>query len=35
MLPTASLAGAITGILAIAAVASHAIIDAAFRLMGG
>lgn len=35
MLPSVSLTGAIVGILAIAAVTSHAVIDAAFRLLGG
>ncbi len=35
MLPSASLAGAIVGILTLAAMASHTVIDAAFRLMGG
>ena len=35
MLPSASLAGAIVGILAITAMASHILIDAAFRLAGG
>jgi len=35
MLPSASLAGAIAGILTVAALASHVLIDAAFRLFGG
>jgi hypothetical protein len=35
MLPSASLAGAIVGILAVSAMVSHVVIDAAFRLVGG
>jgi len=35
MLPSASLAGALAGILAVAAVATHILIDAAFRVFGG
>jgi hypothetical protein len=35
MLSSASLAGAIAGILAVAAVAAHLLIDTAFRLFGG
>jgi hypothetical protein len=35
MLPSASLAGALAGILAIAAIAAHVLIDGAFRLLGG
>jgi hypothetical protein len=35
MLPSASLAGAIAGILTAAAVVSHWVIDAAFQMAGG
>jgi hypothetical protein len=35
MLPSASLAGALAGILAVAAMAAHALIDVAFRVFGG
>ena len=35
MVPSASLVGAIAGILAVAAVASHWVIDVAFRMAGG
>jgi hypothetical protein len=35
MLPSASLAGAIAGILAVAAFASHILIDTVFRAFGG
>ena len=35
MLPSAALTGAIAGILAAAAILSHVVIDAAFRLVGG
>jgi hypothetical protein len=35
MMPSAALAGAIAGILAVAVVASHICLDAAFRLIGG
>jgi hypothetical protein len=35
MLPSASIAGVIAGILAVAAVAAHAVIDVAFRAFGG
>ena len=35
MLPSASLVGAIAGILAVAAMAAHVLIDTAFRLIGG
>jgi hypothetical protein len=35
MLPAASIVGAITGILAVAAVAAHVLIDTAFRVFGG
>ncbi len=35
MIPSAALAGAVAGILTIAAVASHALIDIAFRIVGG
>ena len=34
MLPSASLAGAIVGILAASAVAAHLLIDLVFRLVG-
>ena len=35
MLPSASLAGVIAGILTVAAVAAHVLVDAAFRAFGG
>ena len=35
MLPSANLAGAIIGILAVTAVASHILINLAFSLVGG
>jgi hypothetical protein len=35
MLPSASLVGAIVGILAVAAMVSHWAIDVAFRMVGG
>ena len=35
MLPSATLAGAIAGILVLSAVAAHAVIDIAFRAFGG
>jgi hypothetical protein len=35
MLPSAALTGAIVGILTVSAVASHWVLDAAFRLFGG
>ena len=35
MLPSASVAGALAGILAVAAIAAHVLIDTAFRLFGG
>lgn len=35
MLPSASLAGALAGILAVAAMTAHALIDVAFRVFGG
>ncbi len=35
MLSSASLVGAIAGILAVAAVAAHTVIDATFHLFGG
>ena len=35
MLPSASLAGAIAGILTVAAVAAHMIVDVVFRTFGG
>ena len=35
MLSSASLVGAIAGILAVAAVAAHVLVDTAFRLFGG
>jgi hypothetical protein len=35
MLSSASLVGALAGILTVAAIASHVMIDAAFRLFGG
>lgn len=34
MLPSATLAGALAGILAVAAMAAHVMIDAAFRIFG-
>lgn len=35
MLPSASVAGAIAGILTIAAMAAHTLVDMAFRAFGG
>jgi hypothetical protein len=35
MLPSASLAGAVAGILIVAATAAHVLIDFAFRAFGG
>jgi hypothetical protein len=35
MLPSASIVGAIAGILTVAAVATHAVIDVVFRAFGG
>jgi hypothetical protein len=35
MLPSAALTGAVLGILAVTAVAAHALIDLAFRVFGG
>ena len=35
MLSSASLAGALAGILAIAAMAAHVLVDSAFRIFGG
>jgi hypothetical protein len=35
MLPSASCAGALVGILAVAAICAHALIDVAFRAFGG
>jgi hypothetical protein len=35
MLPSASLAGALAGILTVAALAAHALVDIAFRVFGG
>jgi hypothetical protein len=35
MLPSASLAGAIAGILTVAAFASHVLVDVVFRAFGG
>ena len=35
MLPSASLAGALAGILALAAIAAHVLLDVAFRAFGG
>jgi hypothetical protein len=35
MLPSASVAGAIAGILTVAAFAAHALVDVAFRAFGG
>ena len=35
MLPSASLAGAIAGILTVAAMAAHVLVDVAFRAFGG
>ena len=35
MLPSASVAGALVGILAVAAIAARALVDVAFRLFGG
>lgn len=35
MLPSASLAGAVAGILIVAAAAAHVLIDVAFRFIGG
>lgn len=35
MLSSASLAGALAGILVVAALAAHALVDTAFRLLGG
>jgi hypothetical protein len=35
MLPSASIAGAIAGILTVAAVAAHFVVDTVFRLVGG
>lgn len=35
MLPSASLAGAIAGILVAAAFAAHVVLDTAFRAFGG
>jgi len=35
MLPSASLAGAIAGILAVAAMTAHVVVDFAFRAFGG
>jgi len=35
MLPSASVVGAIVGILTVAAVAAHTLIDVAFRAFGG
>ena len=35
MVPFVSLAGAIVGILTVAAVALHVLIDTAFRVVGG
>jgi len=35
MLPSASVAGALVGILAVAAICAHVMIDAAFRAFGG
>jgi hypothetical protein len=34
MLPSASLAGAIAGILTVAAVAAHMLVDLVFRVLG-
>lgn len=35
MLPSASLAGAVAGILIVAATAAHMVIDVVFRAFGG
>jgi hypothetical protein len=35
MLPSASLAGAIAGILTVAAMAAHVMVDVVFRALGG
>jgi hypothetical protein len=35
MLPSASVAGALVGILAVAAIAVHMLVDIAFRAFGG
>jgi hypothetical protein len=35
MLSSASIAGALVGILAVAAIAAHMLIDVAFRVFGG
>ena len=35
MISSASIAGALVGILAVAAVAAHTLIDTAFRIFGG
>lgn len=35
MVPSVSLAGAIAGILVVAAIAAHVLIDTAFRIAGG
>jgi len=35
MMPSASIAGALVGILAVAAVAAHTLVDMAFRAFGG
>ena len=35
MIPSATLAGAIVGILTVAAFAAHVVIDVAFRMAGG
>jgi len=35
MLSSASVAGALVGILAVAAICAHTLIDAAFRAFGG
>lgn len=35
MLPSVSVAGALVGILAVAAIAAHALVDIAFRAFGG
>ena len=35
MLPSASIAGAVAGILIVAATAAHMLLDVAFRVFGG
>jgi hypothetical protein len=35
MLPSASIAGAVAGILIVAATAAHVVIDFAFKVFGG